>query len=119
MKEMDYDLFSKRINEILLNTSEEEIRAWIEYDRRMIEEEKNKKTMNIEQLQQQENLNIFDAGGIKKFNVTVSVSGGEVIFSGIIESDNLINAADRAFSIIGVEKITLYDDVEVTIIEIK
>jgi hypothetical protein len=78
----------------------------------------------------EENLNISDVRSSKKFKVIIWVNtrkygfagkdlNNEVIFSDIIESDNLINATDTAFGIVGIEKITSYDEVDVSVAEIK
>ena len=65
-----------------------------------------------------ENLNISDVRSSKKFEVNIK-SGKEVIFSDIVEADNLIDAADKAIGLVGVENITSYDEVDIDVKEVR
>jgi hypothetical protein len=67
----------------------------------------------------EENLNISDVRSSKKFEVEIKGDNGKVIFSDIIEAKDLNDAFDKSSDIVGVQNITLHDEVDINIKEVK
>jgi len=67
----------------------------------------------------QENLNISDVRSSKKFEVEIKGNDGKVIFFDIIDAENLKDAFDKSTDIVGIENITLHDEVDINIREVK
>jgi hypothetical protein len=61
---------------------------------------------------------ISDVRSSKKFEVEI-IGDGKIIFSDIIDADDLNNAFDNATNIVGVENINLHDEVDINIKEIR
>ena len=80
-----------------------------------------KELKNIQTFEQHadKNLNISDVRSSKKFEVEIKVGDGKVIFFDIIDAENLNAAFDKSTDIVGIENITLYDEVDINIREIK
>jgi c-di-AMP phosphodiesterase-like protein len=67
----------------------------------------------------EENLNISDVRSSKKFEVEIKGDNGKVIFFDIIEAKDLNDAFDKSTDIVGVQNITLHDEVDINIKEVK
>jgi len=74
--------------------------------------ELNSKLTNLE------NINISDVKSSRKFEVEIK-SGPEVIFSDIVDADDLIDASDKAIGLVGVDNITSHDEVGIDVKEVK
>lgn len=66
-----------------------------------------------------ENSDISDVRSSKKFEVEIKGNDGKVIFFDIIDAENLNDAFDKSTDIVGTENITLHDEVDINIKEVK
>jgi len=73
----------------------------------------------IKRFNENSELNISDVRGSKKFEVEIKGNNGKVIFFDTIDAKNLNDAFDKSTDIVGIENITLHDEVDLNIREIK
>lgn len=66
----------------------------------------------------QDNLNASDIKSGKRFQVIIK-GCEEILFSDIINANDVIDATNKAIESIGIENITSYDEVDMDVKEIK
>ena len=72
----------------------------------------------IKRFNENSELNISDVSS-KKFEVEIKGNDGKVIFSDIIDAFDLNDAFNKSTDIVGIENITLHDEVDINIKEVK